>query len=70
MATSEAHDSCGVIGNVAGVDYIVSPNLADAMSLFDEVDLIIELVVGKLGELLGQDNEQAVVRDVGRGGWM
>jgi hypothetical protein len=52
MATSEAHDSCGVIGNVAGVDYIVSPNLADAMSLFDEVDLIIELVMGKLGNLL------------------
>ncbi len=48
----EAHDLCGVIGNVAGVDYIVLPNLADVMSLFDEVDLIIELVVGKLGKHL------------------
>jgi hypothetical protein len=52
MAAGEVHDLCGVIGNFAGVDYIVLPNSADAMSLFDEVDLIIELVVGKLGKLL------------------
>ncbi len=39
------HDSCGVVGDIAGLDYIVLPNPADALSSFDEVDLIIELCV-------------------------
>jgi hypothetical protein len=63
MAAGEAHDLCGVIGDVAG--QFVLPNSADALSSFDEVDLIIELIVGKPGELLTQDNGQAMVRDVG-----
>ena len=52
MAAGEALDLCGVIGNVIRVDYIILLNLADAMPSFNEVDLIIELVVGKLGKLL------------------
>jgi hypothetical protein len=61
---------CGVVRNVARVDLIVSPTSMNALSSFDEVDLIIKLVVGKLGELFVRDKGQAMVQDVGQGGRM
>ena len=62
MAPSESHDLGCVVEDIAGLHNVVMQCASKGWAIDEEVKSVIKLVVGKLGEIFKQHDEEALTR--------
>ena len=70
FSASELHETGGIVEDGARVNNVVLPQALHTKAVFDEVDAVVELVVGKLGEIGSRHNWDAFIGDVGSDFWV